>query len=216
MRCINLLERPTAGSVKIDGIELTELTPPQLRQVRHRIGMVFQHFNLLQSRTVFDNIALPLELLKKSKQEIKAAVEPLLDLTGLSARRNAYPEQLSGGQKQRVAIARALATQPDVLLCDEMTSALDPETTESILRLINEINQQFHLSICLITHEMNVVKSIADRVAVMDKGRIIEQADVVELFKHPKTEVAKTFNSICLERPTFGIFIASYHGRKQF
>ncbi|MCH9644583.1 MAG: ATP-binding cassette domain-containing protein [Gammaproteobacteria bacterium] len=199
VRCVNLLERPTSGSVSIDDIELTELTAPQLRQVRHRIGMVFQHFNLLSSRTVYDNIALPLELLKQSKQQIKKAVEPLLALTGLNARRDAFPAQLSGGQKQRVAIARALATKPDVLLCDEMTSALDPETTESILRLINDINQEFHLSILLITHEMQVVKSIADRVAVMDKGRIIERADVVELFKHPKTEVAKTFTQSVLK-----------------
>ena len=199
VRCVNLLERPTSGSIKIDGTELTELTAQQLRQVRHRIGMVFQHFNLLGSRTVYANIALPLELLKQSKQQIKATVEPLLELTGLSARRDAYPAQLSGGQKQRVAIARALATKPDVLLCDEMTSSLDPETTESILRLISDINRQFNLSILLITHEMQVVKTIADRVAVMDDGCIIEQADVVELFKHPKTEVAKTFTQSILK-----------------
>jgi D-methionine transport system ATP-binding protein len=199
VRCVNLLERPSSGLVKVDGIDLMQLNAAALRQMRHRVGMVFQHFNLLTSRTVYDNIALPLQLLRRSKKQIDAAVMPLLQLTGLVARQHAYPSELSGGQKQRVAIARALATQPDVLLCDEMTSALDPETTESILGLINDVNQQFNLSILLITHEMGVVKRIADRVAVMDQGRIIEQADVVALFKQPKTDVAKTFTQSILK-----------------
>lgn len=193
IRCVNLLERPTSGSVQVNGQELTTLSEAGLRRMRHSIGMVFQHFNLLSTRTVYENIALPLQLLKKSKSEIDRAVMPLLELTGLKQRINTYPNQLSGGQKQRVAIARALSTKPSILLCDEMTSALDPETTVSILNLVKDINDQMQLSILLITHEMGVIKSIADHVAVLDEGRIIEQSDVVSLFKAPKTEVAKTF-----------------------
>lgn len=199
VRCVNLLERPCSGQIIIDGVDIMQLAPSQLRQMRQRIGMVFQHFNLLSTRTVYDNIALPLQLLKYDKQKIATTIEPLLELTGLHERRSAYPSQLSGGQKQRVAIARALATKPDVLLCDEMTSALDPETTESILSLVSDINQEFDLSILLITHEMGVVKRIADTVAVMDQGRIIEQSDVVALFKNPKTEVAKAFTQSVLK-----------------
>jgi len=198
IRCVNLLERPTSGSIKVKGKELTTLSDRALRQVRHQIGMVFQHFNLLARRDVYSNVALPLQLLKKSKKEIDAAVIPLLELTGLRDRARVYPSQLSGGQKQRVAIGRALATKPTVLLCDEMTSALDPETTASILSLVKEINDQMKLSILMITHEMEVIKSIADHVAVIDQGRIIERSDVVSLFKHPKTEVAKTFTESVL------------------
>lgn len=193
IRCVNLLERPTSGSVEVNGLELTSLSDSALREVRHRIGMVFQHFNLLSTRTVYDNVALPLQLLKKSKHEIDRAVTPLLELTGLEQRADAYPSQLSGGQKQRVAIARALATKPTVLLCDEMTSSLDPETTKSILDLVKNINDQMQLSILLITHEMGVIKSIADQVAVLDDGKIIEQSDVVSLFKSPQSTIAKTF-----------------------
>ncbi|MCB1827739.1 MAG: methionine ABC transporter ATP-binding protein [Coxiellaceae bacterium] len=193
IRCVNLLERPTSGSVEVNGQELMALSDSALREARHHIGMVFQHFNLLSTRTVYENVALPLQLLNKSKSEIDQAVKPLLALTGLEQRAQAYPSQLSGGQKQRVAIARALSTKPSVLLCDEMTSALDPETTASILDLVKDINQQMNLSILLITHEMGVIKSIADHVAVLDDGRIIEQSDVVSLFKHPKTAIAKTF-----------------------
>lgn len=200
IRCVNLLERPSSGFVEVNGQELTGLSDAELRQARHRMGMVFQHFNLLATRTVYENVALPLELLKKSKQEIDKIVRPLLELTGLSHRATAYPSRLSGGQKQRVAIARALSTQPTVLLCDEMTSALDPETTASILELVKNINEQMQLSILLITHEMGVIKSIADRVAVLDDGRIIEEADVVTLFKSPKTEIAKTFTGLAAHR----------------
>ena len=193
IRCVNLLERPTSGSVEVNGVELTTLNPPQLRQARHQIGMVFQHFNLLETRTVYQNIAFPLQLLKKSTAEIALTVMPLLEKVGLSAHKEAYPCELSGGQKQRVAIARALATQPAVLLCDEMTSSLDPETTDDILQLIRDINQEMRLSILCITHEMHVVKSIADRVAVIEHGTIAECESVISLFKNPKTLIAKKF-----------------------
>ncbi len=198
IRCVNLLEKPSSGRVIVDGKDLTKLPASALRQARHRMGMVFQHFNLLQSRTVFRNIALPLELLGYDKAAIKQAVLPLLDLIGLQERAQAYPSQLSGGQKQRVAIARALATKPQVLLCDEMTSALDPETTVSILNLIKDINEAMGLSILLITHEMDVIKMVADQVAVIDEGRIIEQSDVVNLFKNPQTEIARNFTQSAL------------------
>lgn len=191
IRCVNLLERPTSGSVCVNGVELTTLNPAQLREARHRIGMIFQHFNLLSTRTVFDNVAFPLELLKKSQTEIDNAVSSLLEKVGLSNRRDVYPHQLSGGQKQRVAIARALATRPDVLLCDEMTSALDPETTEDILQLVRNINKEMGLSILCITHEMSVIKAIADRVAVIDHGEIVECANVVDIFKNPQKSITK-------------------------
>lgn len=191
IRCVNLLEKPTSGSVKINNVDLTTLNPAQLRQARHNIGMIFQHFNLFSTRTVFDNVAFPLTLLKKSSDEIDATVLPLIEKVGLKDRIDAYPNQLSGGQKQRVAIARALATKPSVLLCDEMTSALDPHTTEDILKLIRQINSELQLSILCITHEMSVIKSIADRVAVIDHGEIVECADVVELFKNPKQPITK-------------------------
>lgn len=191
IRCVNLLERPTSGSVRVNDVELTTLNPAQLRQARHQIGMIFQHFNLLSTRTVFENVAFPLQLLKKSKNEIDRTVSLLLEKVGLNERRNAYSSQLSGGQKQRVAIARALATKPQVLLCDEMTSALDPETTDDILQLIRTINQDLGLSILCITHEMSVIKSIADRVAVISHGEIVECASVVNLFKNPQTGITK-------------------------
>src|SRR3989338_3982814 len=199
IRCVNLLERPTSGSVCINGVDLMTLNARALRQARHQIGMVFQHFNLLETRTVFKNVAFPLELLKKNKKQIEATVMPLLEKVGLHAHRDYYPKQLSGGQKQRVAIARALATNPQVLLCDEMTSALDPETTEDILNLLQEINQEFQLSILYITHEMQVIKSIADRVAVIDHGAIIECESLVNLFKNPKTDIAKRFTESVLK-----------------
>jgi D-methionine transport system ATP-binding protein len=191
IRCVNLLERPSSGSVYVNGVELTELNPEALRQARHRIGMIFQHFNLLSSRTVFDNVAFPLELLKTAKKDIERIVWPLLDRVGLADRSEMYPHQLSGGQKQRVAIARALATRPDILLCDEMTSALDPETTDDILQLIREINKEMGLSILFITHEMAVIKSIADRVAVMSHGEIVECAPIVDIFKYPQQPITK-------------------------
>src|SRR3990167_809295 len=191
IRCVNLLERPTSGLVRVNNIELTELTSTQLRQARHHIGMVFQHFNLISSRTAYENIALPLELLKKSNSEIERVVLSLLEKVDLLEHRDSYPHHLSGGQKQRVAIARALATQPRVLLCDEMTSALDPETTDDILKLIRSLNQELRLSILCITHEMHVIKSIADRVAVIDRGEIVECENVVDLFKNPTAAITR-------------------------
>jgi len=193
IRCVNLLERPTDGSVQVDGQELTALSESQLTKARRQIGMIFQHFNLLASRTVFGNVALPLELDNTPQAEIKRRVTELLDLVGLSDKHDSYPANLSGGQKQRVAIARALASQPKVLLCDEATSALDPATTRSILELLKDINRRLGLTILLITHEMDVVKRICDCVAVISNGELIEQDTVSEVFSHPKTPLAQQF-----------------------
>ena len=193
IRCVNLLERPTHGAVIIDDVDLTQLSDAELVKTRRQIGMIFQHFNLLTSRTVFENVALPLELENKSKAEIQEKTTALLALVGLSDKHNVYPTNLSGGQKQRVAIARALASDPKVLLCDEATSALDPATTQSILKLLKEINRTLGITILLITHEMEVVKRICDQVAVIDKGRLIEQGTVSEIFSNPKTELAQEF-----------------------
>lgn len=195
IRCVNLLERPTHGAVIIDDVDLTQLSDAELVKTRRQIGMIFQHFNLLTSRTVFENVALPLELENKSKAEIQEKTTALLALVGLSDKHNVYPANLSGGQKQRVAIARALAIDPKVLLCDEATSALDPATTQSILKLLKEINRTLGITILLITHEMEVVKRICDQVAVIDKGRLIEQGTVSEIFSNPKTELAQEFIS---------------------
>ena len=195
IRCVNLLERPTHGAVIIDDVDLTQLSDTELVKTRRQIGMIFQHFNLLTSRTVFENVALPLELENKSKAEIQEKTTALLALVGLSDKHNVYPANLSGGQKQRVAIARALASDPKVLLCDEATSALDPATTQSILKLLKEINRTLGITILLITHEMEVVKRICDQVAVIDKGRLIEQGTVSEIFSNPKTELAQEFIS---------------------
>lgn len=193
IRCVNLLERPTAGKVIVAGQELTQLTANELRQARRKIGMIFQHFNLLSSRTVYDNIALPLELSGHTKAEIAQIVLPLLELVDLREKQVAYPSQLSGGQKQRVAIARALVNQPKVLLCDEATSALDPHTTHTILQLLKNINEQLKLTILLITHEMAVVKEICHRLAILQHGEIVEQAEVIKFFGQPQTAVAKQF-----------------------
>ena len=195
IRCVNLLERPTTGTVEVDGMELTRMSENELIHARRNIGMIFQHFNLLSSRTVFDNIALPLELEKTPTNKINEKVTALLELVGLADKRNTYPANLSGGQKQRVAIARALASEPHVLLCDEATSALDPATTQSILKLLKEINRTLDITILLITHEMEVVKRICDQVAVIDKGHLIEQGTVSEIFSNPKTELAQEFIS---------------------
>ena len=195
IRCVNLLEKPSEGSVIIDGNDLTQLSDAELVLERRNIGMIFQHFNLLSSRTVFGNVALPLELEGMPKKDIEAKVNELLSLVGLNDKKNVYPANLSGGQKQRVAIARALASDPKVLLCDEATSALDPATTHSILKLLKEINRTLGITILLITHEMEVVKRICDQVAVIDKGRLIEQGTVSEIFSNPKTELAQEFIS---------------------
>lgn len=193
IRCINLLERPTQGEVWVDGIDLTKLNKGQLQRQRRKIGMIFQHFNLLSSATVFENIAFPLRLIGTSKESIQSKVKELLKLVGLEDHENKYPAQLSGGQKQRVGVARALASDPDVLLCDEATSALDPQTTDSILRLLLDINQRFNLTIVLITHEMHVIQSICDRVAVIHGGGIVEQGNVAEVFLKPKHEITRDF-----------------------
>ncbi|OOR84138.1 methionine ABC transporter ATP-binding protein MetN [Moraxella canis] len=193
IRCVNLLERPSEGSVVIDDVDLTALSERELIAQRRKIGMIFQHFNLLHSRTAFENIALPLELSGTPKSVIASKVGDLLELVGLSDKKDVHPANLSGGQKQRVAIARALASDPKVLLCDEATSALDPATTQSILTLLKKINEELGITILLITHEMDVVKRICDKVAVMDRGVLIEQGTVAEIFANPQTELAKSF-----------------------
>lgn len=191
VRCINLLNRPTEGRVIVDGKNLMELNDTELRETRRSIGMIFQHFNLLSSRTVYDNVALPLELVGTPAAEIKAKIEPLLRLVGLSEHAHKYPSQLSGGQKQRVGIARALTNDPKVLLSDEATSALDPETTTATLELLKRINAELGLTVVMITHEMQVVKQICDRVVVMNYGKIVEAGDVADIFLAPQHETTK-------------------------
>lgn len=193
VRCINLLERPTSGNVMIDGKDLMKLSSKELNTMRKKIGMIFQHFNLMRSRTVAQNVAFPLKGSGLSKSEIKTKVESLLELVDLKEKANVYPSQLSGGQKQRVAIARALANDPDVLLCDEATSALDPQTTQSILKLLKEVNAKLNITIVMITHEMAVVKEICDRVAVMESGYVKEEGSILDIFARPKAEITRNF-----------------------
>ena len=195
LRLLNRLERPSAGQVIFDGRDLMTLDNAALRQMRRRIGMIFQHFNLLSSRTVAGNIALPLELAGTPKEKITRRINELLELVGLTDQRDRYPSQISGGQKQRVGIARALATEPRVLLCDEATSALDPETTQSILTLLADINTRLGLTIVLITHQMQVIKAIAHRVAVLDGGYLAEQGTVTDIFTVPKQAITRTLLS---------------------
>jgi D-methionine transport system ATP-binding protein len=193
IRCVNQLEKPTSGSVWVNGQEMTALSGAALRQARQGIGMIFQHFNLLSSRTVAQNIAFPLEVIGYSKLKRKAKVEELLALVGLEGKANAYPAQLSGGQKQRVGIARSLAGEPNVLLSDEATSALDPQTTRSILELLHDLNKRMGLTILLITHEMGVVKHICDSVAILDAGKVVEQGRVSDLAAQPDSLLAQEF-----------------------
>lgn len=193
IRCINLLEKPAEGQVLFKGEDLTLLPEKDLRQRRKRIGMIFQHFNLMPSRTVYKNIEYPLKGSDLSKAEKRDKIISLLELVGLRDKENAYPSQLSGGQKQRVAIARALANDPDMLLCDEATSALDPKTTKSILRLLRELKEKLGLTIVLITHEMEVIKEICDKVSVMEDGCIVEENDVVGIFSNPKATITRDF-----------------------
>ncbi|OTQ60076.1 methionine ABC transporter ATP-binding protein [Gilliamella sp. A7] len=195
VRLINFLEKPTQGNVIIQNQSLNQLSNPQLRQVRRKIGMIFQHFNLLESKTVYENIAIPLVLIKKNKQAIKQKVYELLEFVGLSDKAHSYPKELSGGQKQRIGIARALANDPDILLCDEATSALDPQTTQSILELIKKINDQYKITVVLITHEMHVIEQVCHKVAVMEKGKIIEHGNVLDVFGHPKHKTTQNFVS---------------------
>ena len=193
VRCINLLERPTSGSVIIEGQDLMTLSEKDLRAARKKIGMIFQHFNLMNSRTVFENVAYPLLGAKLSKEEKRRKVMDLLEIVGLSDKEKAYPSQLSGGQKQRVAIARALANDPKVLLCDEATSALDPQTTEDILKLLRELNAKLGLTIVLITHEMAVVKQVCTRVAVMENGYVVEEGSIYDVFSSPQQPITRRF-----------------------
>ncbi|MBP1930883.1 methionine ABC transporter ATP-binding protein [Ammoniphilus resinae] len=198
LRLVNQLERPTSGKVIVNGLEISSISQQELRKLRRRIGMIFQSFNLFNSRTVYGNVAYPLKLAKKSKKEVDDRVKELLRFVGLEDKAGQYPEQLSGGQKQRVGIARALATSPEILICDEATSALDPETTEEILHLLKKVNEEYNITILLITHEMNVVRRICDRMAVMEKGQVIEQGSVYEIFTNPKSKTAKNFVSSLL------------------
>ncbi|NLG82181.1 MAG: ATP-binding cassette domain-containing protein [Bacilli bacterium] len=193
IRMINLLEKPTSGKLYVNEIDLLGLSPKELRLQRRKIGMIFQHFNLLSNKTVFDNVAFPLKIAKVKKDIIHNRVTELLNLVGVSSKANHYPSELSGGEKQRVGIARALANNPEVLLCDEVTSALDPETTKQILNLLKTINEKFGITIVLISHEMAVVKEICHRVAVMEKGKIIEEGLVISLFTSPQTKTAQNF-----------------------
>ncbi len=193
IRCVNLLERPTAGRVLVDGQDMLALSPGELRQTRQKIGMIFQHFNLLQSRTVAGNVAYPLEVAGWPRKRIQERVAELLELVGLSEKASAYPAQLSGGQKQRVGIARALAPGPRILLSDEATSALDPETTRSVLALLKEINQRLNLTILLITHQMDVVREICDSVAILEGGRLVEQGRVIDLISRPGSRLHELF-----------------------
>lgn len=191
VRCINLLERPTSGSVTVDGKEMTALSARELRQARKKIGMIFQHFNLMPSRTVFGNVAYPLRGSGLSGEQIADKVHRLLELVGIGDKAEAYPKQLSGGQKQRVAIARAIATEPRVLLCDEATSALDPNTTESILNLIRDINRTLGITVVMITHQMSVIEAVCDRVAIIDQSRIAEEGEVQRIFSAPQSKIGR-------------------------
>ena len=193
VRVINLLQKPTAGEVIVNGQNLTELKPKELRKARRNIGMIFQHFNLMNSLTVFGNVDFPLRDSKLSKAERKDKVNKLLDLVGLGDRANNYPSQLSGGQKQRVSIARALASDPEILISDEATSALDPKTTTEILSLLGRLNKELGITIVIITHEMDAIKQICNRVAVMESGALIEEGDLLTIFGNPKRKLTKDF-----------------------
>ena len=200
IRCINMLERPTSGTIVVDGSEITSLDKHKLRLSRQKIGMIFQQFNLLSSRNVFDNVMFPLQIAGVPREKAAKRVQELLELVGLTAKTSMYPAQLSGGQKQRVGIARALANGPSILLSDESTSALDPQTTSSILKLLKDINRQFNLTILLITHDMNVIKEICDRVAVIDNAKVIESGAVLDIFSNPKTAISRSFVNAVLTR----------------
>lgn len=193
LRCVNLLERPTSGKVLVDGVDLTQLSSGELRIARLKIGMIFQHFYLISQKTVGENIAFALRAAKTPTNKIEQRVNELLEMVGLSDKRDVYPGQLSGGQKQRVGIARALANNPSILLCDEATSALDPKTTLSILKLLKEINVKLGITIVLITHEMDVVKEICNRMAIMQDGRVIEEGAVYDIFAEPKEPLTQEF-----------------------
>ena len=216
VRCMNLLERPTSGEVIVNGRELNSLSDRQLRAERRKIGMIFQHFNLLMQRSVIDNVAFPLEIAGRKKKEARKKALEYLEAVGLSEKANAYPAQLSGGQKQRVAIARVLASKPEILLCDEATSALDPQTTKSILALLKEINEKYGITIVVITHEMSVIQEICSHVAVLEHGRLVESGTTEELFRAPKTAEAKRLvfsgSEHILEMTSERVVRVSFHG----
>lgn len=193
IRTVNLLERPTTGRVLIHGKDILALSGSEIRKTRKDIGMIFQHFNLLNSKTVYHNVAMPLMLANTPKNKIKEQVKDLLDFVGLADQAEKYPDQLSGGQKQRIGIARALATNPSVLLCDEATSALDPQTTQSILELLRRINREYNITILLITHEMGVIREICDKVAVLEAGKVIEKGTVFDVFTNPQQPTTQRF-----------------------
>lgn len=193
VRTINALEKPAEGRVLIDGEDINKLSSSQLRKKRKSIGMIFQQFNLLETKTVYDNVALPLKLNKVPKDRIRKKVDEILKFVELEDKKDAYPAKLSGGQKQRVGIARSLATEPSILLSDEATSALDPKTTAAILKLLKKINKELHITIVLITHEMNVIQSICNHVAVMEKGEVVEKGDVIDVFSRPQKSITKNF-----------------------
>ena len=193
LRMVNALETPTDGKVFVKGVDLTSLKEGKLREVRKGIGMIFQEFNLLETKTVFDNIAIPLVLRHESKQNIKTRVEELLKFVGLEDKAKALPGELSGGQKQRVGIARALATEPEILLCDEATSALDPDTTESILNLLARVNKELNVTILFVTHTIRVVQKLCNKVAILEHGKLVENGSVIDIFSKPKSTIAKRF-----------------------
>lgn len=193
LRMVNALETPTDGKVFVKGVDLTSLKEGKLREVRKGIGMIFQEFNLLETKTVFDNIAIPLVLRHESKQNIKSRVEELLKFVGLEDKAKALPGELSGGQKQRVGIARALATEPEILLCDEATSALDPDTTESILNLLARVNKELNVTILFVTHTIRVVQKLCNKVAILEHGKLVENGSVIDIFSKPKSTIAKRF-----------------------
>ena len=193
LRMVNALETPTEGKVFVKGVDLTSLKKSKLREIRKDIGMIFQEFNLLETKTVFDNIAIPLVLRHENKQKIKARVEELLKFVGLEDKAKALPGELSGGQKQRVGIARALATEPEILLCDEATSALDPDTTESILNLLARVNKELNVTILFVTHTIRVVQKLCNKVAILEHGKLIENGSVIDIFSKPKSTIAKRF-----------------------
>ena len=214
IRLINRLEEPTSGKIFINGENVLEFNKKQLLERRKKIGMIFQHFNLLSSRTVEENVAFALEIANWNKNEIKERVAMLLDIVGLSDKAEYYPSQLSGGQKQRVSIARALANNPDILLSDEATSALDPKTTKSILELIKEIQQKFSLTVVMITHQMEVVKEVCNKVAIMSEGRIVEEGGVHHIFADPKNEITKELISYVHQQTDTEIDYLHHKGKK--
>ena len=220
VRCMNMLERPTSGSVIVDGQEMTQLKEKELNKARQSISMIFQSFNLLMQRNALDNICFPLELIGVKRSDAVARARELLKIVGLEAREKAYPAQMSGGQKQRVAIARALATNPKVLLCDEATSALDPTTTLSILELLKELNQKLGVTVVVITHQMNVIEEICHRVAILDSGVVAEQGTVEEIFANPQTDIGRRLvypNGVQIDAlPTARVIRVAFNGGSSY